>query len=209
MIRVVIADDQLLLRNSISKIISTNKDISVVDTVGSGKACVASVQSYKPDVVLMDIEMPDMNGIAALKIIKKKNPETKVIILTTFDDTDNIIDSFSSGADGFVVKDVDCDELVSAIKCVNTGLCVIHESVKNMMVNKFIKVADSKKYNKLDEDEILIVKNIVDGKSNKDIAKLMNYSEGTIKNKVSKIYEKLGISDRLKLAIFAVENGIT
>lgn len=104
MISVIIADDQVLLRNSLSKIISTNSDVTVLKTVGSGKDCVASVESYKPDIVLMDIEMPDMNGIAALKIIKKKNCETKVILLTTFDDTDNIIDSFAAGADGFIHK---------------------------------------------------------------------------------------------------------
>lgn len=107
------------------------------------------------------------------------------------------------------IKDVECDELISTIKCVNTGLCVIHQSVKEIMVKKFMKVADSKKQDNLDEDEIIIIKYIVEGKSNKEIAALINYSEGTIKNKVSKIYDKIGINDRLRLAIYAVENGIT
>jgi DNA-binding NarL/FixJ family response regulator len=158
----------------------------------------------------MDIEMPEMDGISALKIIKEKYKDTKVIILTTFENTENIVDAFLAEADGYITKDIDCDELIATIKCVNYGLTVIHKSVKKIMVDKFTRVSEGKKnyQNLLTSEEIEIVRGIVNGKSNKELSGILNYTEGTIKNKVSKIYDKLNISDRLQLAVFAVENGI-
>lgn len=210
MINIIIADDQILLRKSLGQIISTDEDINVVDMVGTGKAAIESCNTYKPNIVLMDIEMPEMDGISALKIIKKNHPKIKVIILTTFENTDNIINSFLSEADGYIIKDVDCAELLITIKCVNYGLTVIHKSVKKVMVDRFKNlVKDKKKYVEIvNENEIDIIRLIVRGQSNKNIAKVLNYSEGTIKNKISRIYEKLEISDRLQLAVYAVENGI-
>jgi len=210
MIDIIIADDQMLLRKSLGQIISTDEEINVVDMVGTGKEAIESCNTHKPDMVLMDIEMPEMDGITALKIIKENYPNIKVIILTTFENTDNIIDSFLNQADGYIIKDVDCDELIITIKCVNYGLTVIHESVKKVMVDKFKNMVTNKKKNIdiVSGNEMDIIRLIVKGQSNKDIAKLLNYSEGTIKNKISRIYEKLEISDRLQLAVYAVENGI-
>ena len=210
MIKIIIVDDQILLRKSLGQIISTEKEISVVDMVGTGKQAIESCNIYKPDIVLLDIEMPEMDGISALKIIKQNHPDIKVIILTTFENKDNIIDSFLGEADGYIIKDIDCDELITTIKCVNYGLTVIHKSVKKVMVDKFKKLVNNRKnYTEiLNELEIDIIRLIVRGQSNKSIAKSFNYTEGTVKNKVSRIYEKLGISDRLQLAVYAVENGI-
>jgi DNA-binding NarL/FixJ family response regulator len=210
MINVIIADDQVLLRKSLGQIISTDKEINVVDMVGTGKEAIESCHANKPDIVLMDIEMPEMDGISALSIIKKNHPHTKVIILTTFGNTNNIVDSFLSDADGYIIKDIDCSELIITIKCVNYGLTVIHESVKKLMIEKFTKLVNNKKNytDILTEKEIAITRLIVRGESNKSIAKSLNYSEGTVKNIVSRIYEKLDISDRLQLAVYAVENGI-
>ncbi|MDY0235246.1 MAG: response regulator transcription factor [Gudongella sp.] len=210
MIDIIIADDQMLLRESLGQIISTDEEINVVDMVGTGKEAIESCDIYKPDVVLMDIEMPEMDGISALNIIKENQPDIKVIILTTFENTDNVINSFLSDADGYIIKDIDCAELIITIKCVNYGLTVIHESVKKLMVDKFKKLVKNKKQytDILNEKEIDIIRLIVRGHSNKKIAKTFNYSEGTVKNKVSRIYEKLDISDRLQLAVYAVENGI-
>ncbi len=207
--KILIVDDQVLLRKSIGQLISTDDSITVVDMVGNGQAAIDACEFYKPDIVLMDIEMPIMDGISALKIIKEKYPIIKVIILTTFDNSNHIIDSFVAEADGYVVKDIDCEELIATIKCVSYGLTVIHESVKRIMIDKFKKMNSHKSYEEiLSKEEIDIVKHIVVGNSNKEIATKFNYSEGTIKNKVSKIYEKLNINDRLQLAVFAVENGI-
>lgn len=210
MIKIIIADDQVLLRKSLGHIISTDEEITVVDMVGSGKQAIESCKKNTPDIVLMDIEMPQIDGISALKIIKEKHPDIKVIILTTFDNTDSIVESFLGEADGYIVKDIDCEELIATIKCVNYGLTVIHKSVKKIMVNKFKKMSSSKRTytDILSIEEIDTIRLIVMGKSNKEIAKTFNYTEGTVKNKVSRIYEKLEISDRLQLAVYAVENGI-
>lgn len=210
MIKVIIADDQSLLRKSLSQIISIDEKINVIGQAANGKEAIELCKLHHPDIVLMDIEMPEMDGISALKIIKKHYKNTKVIILTTFENTDNIVESFLSQADGYITKDIDPDELITTIKCVGYGLTVIHKSVKNIMVDKFRKMGEGrKKYaDILSMEQIDMIKLIVDGKSNKEIAKIFNYTEGTIKNKVSRIYEKLGISDRLQLAVYAVENGI-
>ena len=210
MTRVVIADDQVLLRKSIGHIISIDEDIQVVATVGNGKEAIEACKVHKPDIVLMDIEMPVMDGVAATAIIKKKYPETKVIILTTFDNSDNIVEAFMAKADGYVVKDIGWEELVATIKCVLFGLTVIHESVRQIMLEKFSKIAKKKKgyEDLLTSEEIDIIRLIVEGESNKHIGQLLSYSEGTVKNKVSRIYEKLELKDRLQLTLYAVEHGI-
>ncbi|MCT4543661.1 MAG: response regulator transcription factor [Vallitalea sp.] len=210
MIKVIIADDQVLLRKSLGQLISIDEEISVVSMAASGREAIDECEKHRPDIIMMDIEMPKMNGIDALKIIKEKYPKTKVIILTTFDNKEYIITAFLAKADGYITKDIEPDELITTIKCVNYGLTVIHKSVKEIMVNKFEKLSkrNTNYTDILSIEEIDMIKLIVDGKSNKDIAKVFNYTEGTVKNKVSRIYEKLGKTDRLQLAVYAVENGI-
>lgn len=211
MTRVIIADDQVLLRKSIGHIISVDEDIQVVAMVGNGKEAYEACQVHEPDIVLMDIEMPIMDGVTATALIKAYNPSIKVIILTTFDNADNIVEAFTAEADGYVVKDIGWEELVATIKCVLFGLTVIHESVRKIMLDKFKKIASSKQAYEdvLTPEEIDIIRLIVVGESNKHIGQVLNYSEGTVKNKVSRIYEKLEIRDRLQLTLYAVEHGIT
>lgn len=210
MIKVIIADDQMLLRKSLAQLISIDESINVISMASSGREAIEECEKHRPDIVMMDIEMPKMNGIDALKIIKDQYPKTKIIILTTFDNKENIIAAFLAKADGYITKDIEPDELITTLKCVNYGLTVIHNSVKDIMIDQFEKTANkSNNYTDiLTIEEIDMIKHIVDGKSNKAIATILNYTEGTVKNKVSRIYEKLKISDRLQLAVYAVENGI-
>lgn len=209
MINVMIVDDQVLLRKSIGKIIESDSAISVVAMAGNGLEAISKCKHQQIDLILMDIEMPKMNGIESLKHIKSHFPSVKVIMLTTFDNKTNIIEAFMAMANGYITKDISPDELVSVIKCVNYGLTVIHDSVNEMIVEAFARCGQkSSIFDKLSKKEMEIVKLIVSGKSNKAIAEHLNYSEGTIKNKVSRIYEKIGVDDRLKLAVLAVENGI-
>lgn len=210
MIKVIIADDQVLLRESIGHILNNDEEIEVITTVANGQACLDICKKYKPDIILMDIEMPVMNGVKATKLIKEAYPEIKIIILTTFEDSDNIMESFMVGADGYIVKDISHYDLVLTVKCVSRGLTIIHESVKKIMISRFKGLLNYKTQyeNKLSKREIEICKLIATGKSNKQIAYILNYSEGTIKNKISKIFEKLELSDRMQVAIFAIENGL-
>lgn len=210
MIKVVLADDQKLLRESIGYILNNDKEIEVVGMADGGDEVISVCEKTKPDIVLMDIEMPGLNGVRATKIIKEKYKNIKIIILTTFENPNNIIESFLADADGYIVKNISHKDLILTIKCVHSGLTVIHESVKKIMIDRFRGLMDHKsQYEEiLTEKEIKIVKLIAQGNSNKEISKILNYSEGTIKNNVSRILEKLQISDRLQIAIFAMENGI-
>ncbi|HOO29034.1 MAG TPA: response regulator transcription factor, partial [Lachnospiraceae bacterium] len=159
---------------------------------------------------LMDIEMPQMDGIEATKIIKTRFPDMKVIILTTFENPDNIMESFVNDADGYIVKNISYKDLKRTIKCVNNGLTVIHESVRKIMVDRFRGLSEYKARYKdvLTDREAEIVKYIAAGLSNKEIAAKLSYSPGTIKNDVSKILEKLDMADRMQIAVFAIENGM-
>ncbi len=210
MIRVVLVDDQLLLRESIAHLLENDDLIEVVAMGANGNDAIKLCAAYNPDIILMDIEMPELDGVSATKIIKEKYKHVKVIILTTFENPDNIMESFANDADGYVVKNISHKDLVRAIKCVNNGLTVIDKSVKKIMMDRFKGLTDYKsKYEDiLTEREINIVKYIAVGLSNKEIAAELSYSQGTIKNNVSKILEKLNMSDRIQIAIFAIENGM-
>lgn len=210
MIKVVLVDDQLLLRESIAHLLENDDEISVIGMGANGYEAIELCESLKPDVILMDIEMPELDGVSATKIIKERYKEVKIMILTTFENPDNIMESFVNDADGYVVKNISHIDLVRSIKCVNNGLTVIHKSVKKIMMNRFKGLTDCKtKYvHVLTEREIDIVRCIAEGLSNKEIAAKLSYSQGTIKNNVSKILEKLEMSDRIQIAIFAIENGM-
>ncbi len=210
MVKIMIVDDQALLRKSLAQLINIDDEICVVAMAETGKEAVSTCKQFQPDIVMMDIEMPEMDGIKALKKIKEQCPNTRVIILTTFDSKENIIDAFLAHADGYITKEIAPQELIATIKCVSYGLTVIHENVKNIMIDKFEEVKPPLLDGamQLSAEDIEIIKLIVDGKSNKYIGTTLNYTEGTVKNKVSRIYDKLKLTDRLQLAVYAVENNI-
>ncbi len=210
MIKIVIVDDQELLRKSMAQLISIDDEISVVAMAENGQQAIDVCARHQPDIVLMDIEMPQMDGLSALQQLKRRFPACKVIMLTTFDSKENIIDSFLGNADGYITKEIAPNELIATIKCVSYGLAVIHDNVRKIMVEAF-KQGMAPRNNALEslsDEEIAIIELIVDGKSNKYIGTTLNYTEGTVKNKVSRIYDKLKLTDRIQLAVYAVENNI-
>lgn len=208
MIRVIIVDDQVLLRESIAYILNSDEEIEVVAEASNGLEAIELCKIYKPDIVLMDIEMPVMNGIEATEKIKEMFDDIFVIILTTFENPDNIEEALMVGAEGYVVKTIRQKDLVQSVKCVSGGLTVIHESVRQILIDRLIgkKQSQSPILELLSEKELKIVKLIAMGETNKAIGKTLNYSEGTIKNNVTKILDKLGVDDRMHVAIFAMEN---
>lgn len=210
MINVLIADDQRLLRESLSYILGSDEDVNVVGLAKSGEAALKMCGELIPDIVLMDIEMIGMNGVDATKAIKEKYPNIKIIMLTTFETSDNIMEAFLNGADGYIVKNVNHRDLLLTVKCVAAGLTVIHESVKEIMLLNFKDAMRTSNdfSDLLSEKEIEIMKLIAGGKSNKEIAADLNYSSGTIKNYISKILGKLELTDRIQIAIFTIENGL-
>lgn len=210
MIKVILVDDQLLLRESISMLLENNEEIQVVATGENGKEAIKLCEAYEPDVVLMDIEMPELDGVGAMKLIKERFPAIKVIILTTFENPDNIMASFINDADGYIVKNISHKDLARSIICVYNDLTVIHKSVKNIMIDRFKGLSEHRIDYKdlLTDREIAIAGLISSGLSNKEIGEELSFSQGTIKNDVSKILDKLNMSDRVQIAIFAIENGI-
>ncbi|MCG8550453.1 MAG: response regulator transcription factor [Desulfobacterales bacterium] len=209
-IHVIIADDQLLLRNSLEQILNSAPQIEVLASVGSGEELIEACGEKSPDLVVMDIEMPRIDGISALKILKKNHPEIKTLMLTTFENPDYIADAFLGGADGYVTKDIGYDELILTIRCVAAGMTVLHPGAREILLERFKTRSKAKASytDLLSMEEIHIVRLIVLGESNKAISETLHYAEGTVKNKVSRLYEKLGITNRLELAVFAVEHGI-
>lgn len=210
MINIIVVDDQLLFRESIGYLLENDDEINIVAMCKNGNEAIKSCERYRIDIVLMDIEMPEMDGIAATKIIKEKFKDIRIIILTTFENSDNIMKSFVCDADGYLLKNISHKDLVRSIKCVNSGLTVIDESVKKIMVERFMKCTQGNSHYKevLSNREIEIIKHIASGSSNKEIGLALGFSLGTIKNSVSKILDKLKVEDRVQIAVFAIENEI-
>ncbi|MDD3224495.1 MAG: response regulator transcription factor [Clostridium sp.] len=217
MIRVLIADDQELIRQSLKIVLSANKDIEVVGTVCNGKEAIKLARRCKIDIILMDICMPEMNGIECTKIIKETYPNIKIIVLTTFDYDEYIFNALKYGASGYLLKGVSMDELVGAIHTVVNGGAMINPDITTKVFKLFsqiaqgdisIQVGAKKNVDDICDTEWDIIKCIGFGLSNKEIAKKLRLSEGTVRNYLSSILNKLDFRDRTQLAIWAVKTGV-
>ncbi|SMC23412.1 two component transcriptional regulator, LuxR family [Clostridium acidisoli DSM 12555] len=217
MIKVLIADDQELIRQSLKVVLSANKDIEVVGTVCNGNEVVESIRRYKPDVILMDVRMPEMDGVQCTKIIKESYPNIKIIVLTTFDDDEYIFNALKYGASGYLLKGVSMDELIKAIHTVVNGGAMINPDITAKVFKLFSQMAQGdvsvqagakKNLDDICDIEWDIIKCIGFGLSNKEIAKKLRLSEGTVRNYLSNILNKLNFRDRTQLAIWAVQTGV-
>lgn len=217
MIKVLIADDQELIRESLKIVLSSYKDIEVVDAVDDGFAVLESMKKVQPDLVLMDIRMPKMDGVLCTKAVKENYPNVKVIILTTFDDDDFIFKALQYGASGYILKGISMENLYQAIVTVNKGNAMINPDVATKVVKLFSQMAQSNSaiqvqgnsVENISKAEWKIIQQIGFGLSNKEIAAKLFLSEGTIRNYLSTILSKLNLRDRTQLAIWAVQTGVT
>ncbi|WP_069999704.1 response regulator transcription factor [Cellulosilyticum sp. I15G10I2] len=216
MIKVLIVDDQELIRESLTLILNVTENIEIVGSASNGREAIVLTRAYKPDVILMDIRMPEVDGIECIKMIKEFYRNTKIIVLTTFDDDEYIYESLKNGADGFLLKGISKDELVKAILTVyNNGASIDPEIIKKVF-SLFGKLAKSSVVSKvegqdvesLSNNEIRIIQLIGRGLSNKEITQALNFSEGTVRNYISSILRKLNLRDRTQIAIFAVQSSI-
>jgi DNA-binding NarL/FixJ family response regulator len=216
MIRILIADDQELMRQSIKMMLDGVDDFEVTDAVSNGTEVVRSIRENKPDIVLMDVRMPKMDGVVCTKIIKENCPEIKVIILTTFDDDEYVINAIKNGASGYLLKGISFDELTESIRKVYGGMAIINDDITNKVLRLFADMARTQKLVSVEEDYVkelkegdwAIIDCIVQGDSNKEIAAKLNLSEGTIRNSLSNILLKLGLRNRTQLAIWAVQSDV-
>lgn len=217
MIKIIIADDQQLIRESLKIVLNANPDFSVIDTVSNGKEVLESIKKQKPDIILMDVRMPVMDGTTCTKYVKEKYPSIKVIILTTFDDDDFIFSALKYGASGYLLKGGSPQDLYRAIKTVNQGGAMINPNITEKVFKLFSKMAQTNYSINVDEDqtkdfsksEWQVIQQVGLGLSNKEIAAKLFLSEGTVRNYISKILDKLSLRDRTQLAIWAVQKGIT
>jgi len=216
MIKVLIADDQELIRTSLQIILSNQDNIEVTDVVANGQEVMRSVYKNKPDVILMDIRMPKMDGVQCTKIIKENYPDIKIIILTTFDDDEYVYNALKYGASGYLLKGVSIDDLVKAIHTVYSGRAMINPDIATKVVKLFSQMAKGynsievgkKEVEELTKTEWKIIEQVAYGSSNKEIADTLNLSEGTIRNYLSSILSKLRLRDRTQLAIWAIQSGV-
>lgn len=215
MIKVLIADDQELIRQSLQIVLEIEKDIEVIDAVTNGLEVVRSVRKEKPDVILMDIRMPEMDGVVCTQIIKENYPNIKIIILSTFDDDEYVFNALKYGASGYLLKGISTKELADAIRKVHKGTAMINEDVASKVVKLFSEMAQTNIAIQVEEEQAADLKStewqiialVGRGMSNKEIAAKLNLSEGTVRNGLSNILGKLDLRDRTQLAIWAVQTG--
>ena len=217
MIKVLIADDQELIRQSLQIVLNSKKDIEVIDTAADGQEVIRSIRKQKPDVVLMDIRMPKMDGVQCTNIIKSLYPEIKVIILTTFDDDEYVFNALKYGASGYLLKGVSMEELEHSIKVVHDGKAMINPDIAAKVFKLFSQMAqndysvsvENRGIEELTKTEWKIIAQVEKGATNKEIADALHLSGGTVRNYLSTILNKLDLRDRTQLAIWAVQTNAT
>ncbi|MBU5256210.1 response regulator transcription factor [Tissierella praeacuta] len=211
MIKVLIVDDQSLIREGLNMMLSLYDTIFIVDEATNGKEAIEILGREEIDLILMDIRMPVMDGVEATKQIKENYPNTKVLILTTFNEDEYIFEGLKSGADGYLLKDISSKELVKAIETVYRGNTLLQSDVAKKMIKSIgdkVNIQDSVAntiFKELTKKEYEIALLIGEGKSNKEIGKILYIAEGTVKNHITKILSKLELRDRTQLAVLIKE----
>ena len=205
MIKVVIADDIPVLRSGLKAVLSQDTDIKVVGEASNGQEAFELCIRQHPDVVLMD--MPDHDGGYGTRKIKDNFKDIKVLVLTTFDDKETVNRAVSCSADGYILKEMDSDKIISSIKAVAGGINVFCDNVFRSIKQDVIIQQEAKDFG-LTDRESEIIKLICDGCDNKEIAAKLFLAEGTVRNSISRLLEKLELKDRTQLAVFAIKNNI-
>lgn len=202
--KVVLVDDHHIVRQGLEFLLSTVDDLEVIKGFSDGKTFLSYIeQHHRPDIVLLDLVMPEMNGIEITEVLKRQYPQVKVLVLTSYVDDEHVISAIDKGADGYEMKDVEPQKLIETIHKVLNGERIIHPEAKNV-----IETVSKKPHftNKLSKREVEVLREMVKGKTNKEIAQTLFVSEKTIKTHVSHIFNKLQVTDRTQAAIYAMEN---
>lgn len=212
MIRIMIADDQLIVLSGLKTILNMEEDLEVVATAPDGEALLFELKNQTCDVVVMDIQMPNLDGVETTKRVKDLYPEIKVLVLTTFLDDNYVLDALKYGASGYLLKDTAPDEIANAIRTVSGGGTLLNEHAATTVMARLKGTVQAPIRNpiidELTQREVDILKLIGEGKSNKEIAKSLFITEGTVKNNITRMLSKLELRDRTQLAIFAIHNNV-
>ncbi len=210
-IRVLIVDDHQIVRQGLRNFLELNEDIAVIGEAADGIGALESATELRPDVILMDLVMPRMDGITATMEIKKKNPGVMVIALTSFTEDDKVIPAIQAGACSYLLKDVSPDDLVEAIRAAAKGEARLHPDVTRKLMQQVSKPVPAQKEHlpsEITDRELDVIRLVAEGKSNQEIANELVISEKTVKTHLSNIFSKLGLVDRTQLAIFAIKNNL-
>lgn len=208
-VRILLVEDQTIVRNGLKMIVEQDKQFQIIAEASNGLEALKVLESVHVDLVLMDIRMPEMNGIEATKRIRNQYPEVKIIILTTFDDEEYAFETLKDGASGFLLKSSEPEKLLSSIHSVLNGGLVLQEDVAAKLMPKLLQQHVTPKTEisiQLTKRELEIVKLVGEGKTNKEIATTLFLSVGTVKNHITHILQQLDLRDRTQLAIYAVKH---
>lgn len=212
--RILLVDDQRLMREGLRTLLELERDFDIAGEAGDGQAAVEAFADLQPDLVLMDIRMPAMDGVEATRRIRARWPEAKIIILTTFDDDANVFEGLRAGALGYLLKDVSGADLANAIRTVMNGGALIEPSVARRVFAEFARLAPPVRPAReslpepLSERELDVLKLVAEGLSNKEIGQRLSLAEGTVKNYVTSMLQKIGARDRTQAALRAKELGL-
>jgi DNA-binding NarL/FixJ family response regulator len=219
MIKIMIVDDQPLIRDGLATLLGLRTELEVVGTAGDGREAYEKVKLLNPDIVLMDIRMPGTNGVEATSLITQNVSDVKVLMLTTFKDSELIFKALEEGASGYLLKDMPTDTIVKAILTVHSGGIVFPPDITAQMLKELKKSKELETIhdkaetpqviNELTERELEVLQQLGYGYSNREIAGILFITEGTVKNHVSNLINKLELRDRTQAAIFAVRYGVT
>jgi len=212
-IKVLLVDDHTVVLKGLAFFLSTQEDFELVGEANNGKEALVKVGETSPDVVLMDLYMPEMDGIEATACIKKEYPNVKVIVLTSFSDQAHVLPALKAGASGYILKDVEPDQLVEAIRSAYKGNIQLHPDVANALLSQTLPEEEKEEEPSIQVDVLTARENevlqlLAKGMSNKEIAAVLVITEKTVKAHVSSILSKLHLSDRTQAALYAVKNGI-
>ena len=222
-VRVLVVDDQRLMRDGIASLLSIQEGIEIVGTAGNGQEAIEQAISLQPDVVLMDVRMPVMDGVAATGQLRRELPDCQVLMLTTFDDEEYIVDALQAGASGYLLKDIPAQDLAKAVISAHMGIYQLDAAVAGKMIASLAGLGRGSSVpppapdslpispatqTDLTEREIEVLRLIAKGASNREIAEQLVISEGTVKNHISNILSRLGLRDRTQAAIYAREHDL-
>ncbi|MFC5773945.1 response regulator [Ectobacillus antri] len=212
MIKIMLVDDQELIRESLAFVLNTDPELEVVALAKNGQEAVELSKEKKPDIILMDIQMPIMDGITATKFIKATHPEIRIMILTTFQEIQHVIDALSIGAEGYLLKAMHPKDLIAGIKLVHTGGTLLPNDLAKILVQQIqpsvTQAVQAPAPYDLTEREVQVLECLAHGLSNKDTAERLFLSEGTVKNYISSLYHKLDVKNRLQAVNKAKEEDL-
>src|SRR5688572_16158531 len=209
--KILLCDDQAVIRDGLEMLLNLEKDFQVVASAQDGAEAIEFAEKHKPDLILMDLKMPSVNGIEATREIRKKFPNIKILVLTTYDDDEWVFDAIRAGASGYLLKDTSRQKIIEAIRGTMDGKSFLDPNVAGNLMNQVTSNQTQPAYilkDKLTERELDVLRLLAKGMPNNEIAAQLHLSEGTVRNHVSAILEKLNVSDRTQAAVIAIRQGL-